>query len=68
MDGLLVRRNLDALDLFQFLDPRLHLLGLGRRRAEAVDERFQRLDAVALILVRGLELRLPLGFCARYFS
>ena len=30
MNRLLVRRNLDALDLLQFLDPRLHLLGLGR--------------------------------------
>ena len=36
--------NLDALDLFQFLDARLHLLGLGGLGAEAVDERLKVLD------------------------
>ncbi len=44
--------NLDALDLLQFLDPRLHLLGLRGLRAEPVDERLKMLDLVALILVR----------------
>ena len=52
VDGLLFRRNLDALDLVEFLDARLHLLGLGRLRAKAVDERLQLLDALALIAVR----------------
>ena len=39
--------NLDALDLFQFLDPRLHLLGLGGLVAEAIDEGLKMLDALA---------------------
>ena len=53
VDGLLVRRNLDALDLLQLLDAALHLLGFGRLIAEAVDEGFELLDALALVLVRG---------------
>ena len=60
-------RNLDALDLFQFLDPALHLLGLGRLRAEAVDERLQLLDALPLIAIRRLELRLPLRLLRQIF-
>ena len=55
VDGLLVRRNLDALDLLQFLDAALHLLGLGRLVAEAVDEGFELLDALALVVVRGVQ-------------
>ena len=51
VDGLLVRRNLDAFDLFQLLDAALHLLGLRRLGAKAVDERLKLLDAVALVLV-----------------
>ena len=53
MDGLLVRRNLDALDLLQLLDAALHLLGLGRLVAEAIDEGLELLDALALVLVCG---------------
>ena len=53
VDGLLVRRNLDALDLLQFLDAALHLLGLGRLGAKAVDEGLELLDALALVLVGG---------------
>src|SRR4029077_8613552 len=34
MDGLLFGRNLDPLDLFEFLDPALHLLRFGGRVAE----------------------------------
>src|SRR5207302_4966840 len=49
MDGLLFGRNLDPLDLFEFLDPALYLLRLGCRVAEAVDEDFQLLNAVALV-------------------
>ncbi len=56
MDGLLFLGNLDALDLFQFLDAALHLLGFGRLVAEAVDERFQLLDALALVAVSGFDL------------
>ena len=59
MDGLLVGRDLDQLDLLQLLDAALHLLRLGRLRAEAVDERLQLLDLVALVLVCRLELRAP---------
>jgi hypothetical protein len=61
-------RNLDALDLFQFLDARLHLLGLGRLRAEAVDERFQMLDLLALVLIGRNELRLALFFLLQVFG
>ena len=61
MDRLLLRRNLDALDLVQFLDAALDLLGLRGLGAEAVDEGFQLLDAVPLILVGGFELGPALG-------
>ena len=61
VNGLLVRRDLDPLDLVEFLDAALHLLGLGGLLAEAVDEGFQLLDALALVAVGGFELRLPLG-------
>ena len=64
VDGLFVRRNFDALDLLQFLDAALHLFGFGRLIAEAVDERFQLFDAVALVGVSGFQLRAPLGFSA----
>ena len=62
VDGRLFFRHFDALDLFQFLDARLDLLGLGGLVAEAVDEGFERLDAVALVLVRGHQLRAALFF------
>ncbi len=51
VDDRLFFWNLDALDLFQFFDARLHLLGLGGLRAEAIDEGFKMLDLVALIVV-----------------
>ena len=35
VDGLFFRRNLDALDFFEFLDAALHLLGLGGRWSES---------------------------------
>ena len=56
VNGLFFLRQLDALDLLQFLDPALHLLGLGRLVAEAVDEDFQLLDALALVAIGGFEL------------
>ena len=46
-------RDLDALDFFEFLDARLHLLGLGGLGAEAVDEDFKMLDLVALVAIGG---------------
>ena len=67
MDGLLFLRQLDALDLFQFLDAALHLLGLGGLIAEAVDEDFQLLDALALVAVGGLQLFQALGLLRQIF-
>ena len=60
VDALLFGRDLDPLDLLQFLDAALYLLRLGRLVAEAVDEGFQLLDAVLLVLVGRLQLRAPL--------
>jgi hypothetical protein len=60
VDDRLFLGNLDALDLFEFLDARLHLLGLGGLRAKAIDEGFKMLDLLALILVGGNELRASL--------
>ena len=68
MNGLFFRRNLNALDFFQFLDAALHLLGLRCLITEAVDEDFQLLDAFALVAIGGLKLLEALGFRARYFS
>jgi hypothetical protein len=62
MDGGLFFGDLDALDLFQFLDAGLDLLGLGGLVAEAVDKGFEGLDAVALVLVRGHQLGAALFF------
>ena len=62
VDGRLLLRHLDALDLVQLLDARLHLLGLGGLVAEAVDEGLQSVDAVALVFVRAHQLRAPLFF------
>ena len=62
MDGLFFFGQLDALDALQFFDATLYLLGFGRLIAEAVDEYFQLLDAVALIAVRRLQLFEPLLF------
>ena len=67
VDGLFFRRNLDALDLFQFLDAALHLLGLGGLVAEAVDEDFELLDAVALVAVGGLQLLVALRLLGQEF-
>ena len=60
VNRLLFLRQFDALDLLQFLDPALHLLGLGGLVAEAVDEDFQLLDALALVAIGGFELLQPL--------
>ena len=61
MNGLLVVGQFDALDLVQFLDAALHLLGLGGLIAESVDKRFEMIDPVLLIFVRRFQLRPPLG-------
>ena len=58
VDRLFFGWNLDTLDLFQFLDPALHLLRLRRLIAEATDERLQLLDPLALIVV-GRHQRIP---------
>ena len=65
MNRLLFRRNLDPLHLLQFLDAALHLLGLGRLVAEAVDKYFQLLDAFALISIRRFQLLSPLGLLGK---
>ena len=62
VDDRLFFGNLDALDLFQLLDARLHLLGLGRLGAEAIDEGFEVLDLFALVAVGGEQLRAALVF------
>ena len=54
MDDRLFFGDFDALDLFELLDARLHLLGLGGLGAEAVDEGFKVLDLVALVAIGGL--------------
>ncbi len=60
VDGLLFRRNFDALDALQFLDAALHLLRLRGLGAEADDEGFQLLDAILLVGVGRLQLRAAL--------
>jgi len=67
VNGLFLFRQFDALDLFQFLDPALHLLGLGRLVAKAVDEDFQLLDALPLVAICRLQLLQALSFCAQIF-
>src|SRR5881227_2521115 len=51
VDGLFFRWNLDPLDPLQFFNPALDLLRLGRLVPEAVDEGFDLLDALLLVLV-----------------
>ncbi len=68
MNHRLFFRDLDALDLFQFLDTRLDLLGLGGLRAEAIDEGFEVLDLVALILVSREQLRAAVFFLCEVFG
>ena len=62
MNGVLLGRQLDSFDLLQLLDPALHLPRLGGLIAEAVDEHFQMVDTLLLIVVGGFELRLALLF------
>ena len=61
MDRLLFFRQLDAIHLFEFLDPALHLLGLGRLITETIDEYFQLLDTLPLVSVCSFELLAPLS-------
>ena len=67
VNGLFFRRDFDPLDLFQFLDAALHLLRLRGLVAEAIDEYFQLLDAVALIAVCGLQLLVALRLLRQKF-
>ena len=60
-------RNLDALDFFQLFNPRLHLLGLARLVAEAVDESLKVLDLVALVAPGSHELGTALVFLREVF-
>jgi hypothetical protein len=53
-------RELDALDLVQFLDTALHLLRLRGLVAKTVDEGFQMLDVLPLVAVGRFKLRAPL--------
>src|ERR1700688_511735 len=62
MNGLLVGRDLNPFDFFEFLYAGLHLPGLGGLVAEAVNEGLQLLDALALIAVGGFKLRASLVF------
>ena len=62
VNRLLLRRDLDPLDLVQLFDPALYLFRFRGLRAKPVDEGLKLLDAFLLVLVRGLELRLPLCF------
>src|SRR5207245_1901738 len=59
MNFFLFLRDLDTLDLFQFLDTALHLLGFGGLITEAIDERLQLPDALALVAIRRLKLGAP---------
>ena len=67
MNDRLFVGDLDALDLVELLDAALHLLGLGGLVAEAVDEGFELLDALALVAVGGLDLGAALGFLLEVF-
>ncbi len=62
MNDRLFVGDLDALDLFELLDAALHLLGLSGLVAEAVDEGFELLDALALVAIGGFDLGAALGF------
>ncbi len=68
VDGGFFFRHFDALDLFELLDARLHLLGLGGLVAEAVDEGFELLDALALVFVRVHQLGAALFLLRRRTS
>ena len=61
MNGLFFCREFNALDLLQFLDTALYLLGFGRLIAEAVDEDFQLLDTLTLVAIRRFKLLEALG-------
>ncbi len=67
MDRLLIFRHFDALDLVEFLDAALHLLGLGGLVAKAIDEGLKLLDAVALARVVLCKLFAPFGLLLDVF-
>jgi hypothetical protein len=68
VDDRLFFGDLDALDLFEFLDAGLHLFGLGGLGAEAIDEGFEVLDLLALVFVGGNELRAALLLLFQIFG
>src|SRR5262245_37909101 len=65
MDSLFFWRNLDALDLFELLDPALNLLCFRRLIAETVYESFQLLNPLALVAIRGFQLGFSFGLLAQ---
>ena len=68
MDGLFVGGNLDALDLFEFLDAALHLLGFCRLGAEAIDERFELFDLSRWLAYAASSCARRSVFCSSYFE
>src|SRR5581483_12076710 len=59
MNGLLLRRQLDALNLFELFDAALHLAGLGGLVAETVDKDFQMMNSFLLVFVSSFQLGEP---------
>jgi hypothetical protein len=62
VDDRLFLGHLDALDLFEFLDPRLHLLGLGGLIPEPLMNASRCSMRSLLVAVCGHELLAPLVF------
>src|SRR5260370_35072398 len=56
MNRPLFSRKFDALDLLEFLNAALHLLGLGGLITKAVDESFELLNPFALVAVSRFQL------------
>ena len=67
MNDRLFLGNLNALDFFQFLDARLHLLGLGGLGPEPIDEGLKMLYALLLVAPCGLELLATFVFFLQVF-
>ena len=68
MDGFFIRRNFDALDLLQFLDAALHLLGFGRLSAGTVDEASSGSIRSRWFLYAASSCRRRSVFCCSYFE
>jgi len=57
MNRFFIVGQFDSFNFLEFLDPALHLLGLGGLIAKAIDESFQVMNTVLLIFVGRFELR-----------